>query len=75
MSSEPSSAQKAKLFALLQFIVPATTLIFAAIIWFIIQDDIIAYVCAGLVVLAAIEFFMLRHLADRAERQAERDRG
>lgn len=75
MPNRPSSAQRAKLMAMLQFAVPVTTLIMAVMCWLIMPEDLKPYVCAGLVVLAAIEFFTLRAFASKLGRQAERDRG
>lgn len=75
MTTETDPMQKAKIFALLQYIVPLTTLVFAGVVWFVMPDDLSPYICAGLAVLAAVEFFTLRHLATKMERQAQRDRG
>ena len=75
MAAEIDPMQKAKTFAMLQYIVPLSTLVFAGIIWFVMQDEMTTYICAGLVGLAVIEFFSFRHLANKIERQAQRDRG
>jgi len=75
MTTEPDPIQKAKMFALLQYIVPLSTLVFAGIIWLVMDDEISRYICTGLGILATVEFFTLRYLATKMERQAQRDRG
>lgn len=75
MTTEVDPMQKAKMFAMLQYLVPLSTLVFAGVIWFVMQDDITTYIYTGLAVLAGVEFFSFRHLANKIERQAQRDRG
>ena len=75
MTTEPTSTQKAKMFALLQYLVPLTTLVMAGFVWSVFESDFGTYVAMAFIGVAVLEFFILRYLAIKTDRQAQRDRG
>ncbi|MGJ8563688.1 MAG: hypothetical protein ACSHXY_09050 [Alphaproteobacteria bacterium] len=68
MSSEPSSAQKAKLLGIMKFVGPLFTFLMAVVVWSAVGDDIPKFFYGVLLVIAVQEFFIFSYLARKFER-------
>ncbi len=71
MRGQQDAASKAKTLRLLQFISPSMFVVVAFMLYWKLKEPLNMYLLGGFLVLAGVDFLVLRWLADKAAREAE----